>query len=66
MNRQQLTRQLRALATAHPGMHPYTLALLWEQISGDQLSGRQVRQLLQESQPGSLVTGCKHSRASDR
>jgi hypothetical protein len=46
MSTRELTQRLQALAADHPGLHPYTLALLWQQQSGQQLSGRQVQQLL--------------------
>ena len=46
--RAELQRQLQALASRHPGSHPYTLALQFQARSGRILSGQQVRQLLAE------------------
>jgi hypothetical protein len=40
--------------------------LLWEQRTHQQLTGRQVRQLLQEPKPDSLVPVSQHIRASAR
>ncbi len=49
MSSGEVSQRLQALAASHPGLHPYTLALLWQQQSGQQLSGRQVRELLQRT-----------------
>ena len=57
MSTRELTQRLQALAASHPGLHPYTLALLWQQQSGQQLSGRQVRELLER--PATRLTSAK-------
>ena len=36
------------MASRHPGLHPYTLALQFQHQSGRILSGQQVKQLLAE------------------
>jgi hypothetical protein len=48
MNRPELRRQLQALARRHPGIHPYTLALRFQNQTGRVLSGQEVKQLLAE------------------
>ena len=48
MNRPELRRQLLAMASRHPGIHPYTLALRFQAQTGRALTGQQVKQLLAE------------------
>jgi hypothetical protein len=48
MNRPELRRQLQALARRHPGVHPYTLALHFQALTGRVLTGQQVQHLLTE------------------
>ena len=48
MNRPELRRQLQAMASRHPGIHPYTLALRFQAQTGRVLTGQQVKQLLAE------------------
>ena len=48
MNRPELRRQLQALASRHPGIHPYTLALCFQAQTGRVLTGQQAKQLLAE------------------
>ena len=45
--RQKLQQQLKRLAQAHPGEHPYTLALRLQAETGKIITGQLAKQILQ-------------------
>ena len=46
MDRADLQQQLRRLSRAHPGEHPYSLALRMQVGTGQIITGKLVKQLL--------------------
>lgn len=47
MDRTDLQRSLAALAKAHPGEHPFTLALRLQAATGREITGAQAAKLLE-------------------
>lgn len=47
MDRTDLQRSLAALAKAHPGEHPFTLALRLQAATGRKITGAQAAKLLE-------------------
>ncbi len=47
MDPAELQQRLRRLAKAHPGEHPYTLALRFQAETGKVITGQLAKQILQ-------------------